>query len=98
MMEIDQEESTQKSTETKNRTQTNIQQNRTQPKTNIKLSPKYKPSQETVTNKKLIEENDDEVMTIPKLAKGHSEVTPGEDDWFTIEKGKAVKNKNDTKK
>ena len=45
-----------------------------------------------------MEGNDNKVMTIPKLAKGHSEITPGEDDWYTIEKGKAVKNKNETKK
>ena len=64
---------------------------------NIKQSPKY-TSQNKVHNTKLMDENEDEITTIPMLAKGHSEIIPGEDDWYTIEKGKAVKNKTAPKK
>ena len=46
-----------------------------------------------------MEENDDNITSIPKLAKGQeSNTIPGEDDWYTIEKGKAVKNKTEQKK
>ena len=97
-MEIDQDNLTRDSTEKNTKSPTNTRQNMKQPTTNIKLFPKYTPSQQTVNNNKLMEENDNEVMVIPKLAKGHSDITTKEDDWYTIEKGKAVKNKNETKK
>ena len=37
-----------------------------------------------------MEENHEEITSTPKLTKGQkSDITPGEDDWYTIEKGKA---------
>ena len=38
------------------------------------------------------------MISFSKLAKGQSEITPGENDWYTIKKRKAVKNKTETKK
>jgi hypothetical protein len=75
----------------------NLRQNTQQTTPNIKHPSKY-TSQNKVTNNKLMEENDDKITTSPMLAKGHSEINPGENDWYTIEKGKAVKNRTTPKK
>ena len=46
-----------------------------------------------------MEGNDEEITMIPKLSKGQeSNIIPGEDDWYTVKKGKAVKNKTEQKK
>ena len=96
-MDIDLDVTTRDSTKKQTKSIPNAQQHLQQMTTNIKPSPKY-TSQYKVNNIKLMEENDNKIITLPKLAKGHSDIIPGEDDWYTIEKGKAVKNKKEQKK
>ena len=45
-----------------------------------------------------MKENNNKMISIPKLTKGQSAITPGEDNQYTIKKGKAVKNKTETKR
>ena len=96
-MDIDHDVATQDSTKKQTKPNSNLRQHPQKTTPNIKHPSKY-TSQNKVHNTKLMDENEDEITTIPMLAKGHSEIIPEEDDWYTIEKGKAVKKQNSTKK
>ena len=86
-MDIDHDVPPQDNTKKQTKPNSNLRQHPQKTTPNIKHPSKY-TSQNKVNNIKLMEENDDKITTSPMLAKGHSEIIPGEDDWYTIEKAK----------
>jgi hypothetical protein len=84
-----------------NKTKHHTQKKQTIRKNNLIKETKYNNKEQNINRElKLIEENDEEVSQKKTLTKGiQSDIIPGHNDWYTIEKGKPIaQTKQTTKK